>query len=55
MPMLPEEEGQGLVEYALVIILIIVVVALVYLVVWPAVQPAVESFLGEITGGSGTP
>lgn len=55
MPKLPEEEGQGLVEYALIIILIIVVVALVYLVVWPAVQPAVQSFFSEITGGQGTP
>lgn len=51
----PEEEGQGLVEYALVIVLIVIVVALIYLVVWPAVKPVIDSFFGEIIGLQGTP
>jgi Flp pilus assembly pilin Flp len=50
-----EEEGQGLVEYALVIVLIVIVVALVYLVVWPAVKPVIDSFFSEIIGVQGTP
>jgi pilus assembly protein Flp/PilA len=37
MLFLPREEGQGLVEYAMILVLIAVVVALVLLLVGPAV------------------
>ena len=36
LPLGPQEEGQGLVEYALVLVLIAIVVIAVILLVWPA-------------------
>jgi pilus assembly protein Flp/PilA len=36
LPLGPQEEGQGLVEYALVLVLIAIVVIAIVLLVWPA-------------------
>jgi pilus assembly protein Flp/PilA len=36
LPYEPHEEGQGLVEYALVLVLIAIVVIAIILLVWPA-------------------
>lgn len=36
LPFEPQEEGQGLVEYALVLVLIAIVVIAIVLLVWPA-------------------
>lgn len=40
----PQEEGQGLVEYALVLVLIAIVVIIIYLLV----EPAIGDIINEI-------
>ena len=46
MPFKPQEEGQGLVEYALVLVLIAIVVIAIYLLV----EPAIGDIINEIKG-----
>ena len=46
MPFEPQEEGQGLVEYALVLVLIAIVVIAIYLLV----EPAIGDIINEIKG-----
>lgn len=50
MPILPGEEGQGLVEYALVLVLIAIVVIAIYLLVEPAIGDIInelKAFIGR--------
>lgn len=42
MPFEPHEEGQGLVEYALVLVLIAIVVIAIYLLVEPAIAEIIN-------------
>lgn len=42
MPFRPREEGQGLVEYALVLVLIAIVVIAIYLLVEPAIADMIN-------------
>ncbi len=46
MPFLPDEEGQGLVEFALILVLIAIVVIAIYLLV----EPAIGDILNELKG-----
>jgi pilus assembly protein Flp/PilA len=46
VPFKPQEEGQGLVEYALVLVLIAIVVIAIYLLV----EPAIGDIINEIKG-----
>jgi pilus assembly protein Flp/PilA len=46
LPLLPDEEGQGLVEYALVLVLIAIVVIAIYLLV----EPAIGDIINELKG-----
>lgn len=46
LPVPPEEEGQGLVEYALVLVLIAIVVIAMYLLV----EPAMGDIINEVKG-----
>lgn len=41
----PEEEGQGTVEYLLILILAIVVILVIIKLVWPAFSVALENLL----------
>lgn len=50
LPILPGEEGQGLVEYALVLVLIAIVVIAIYLLVEPAIGDIInelKAFIGR--------
>lgn len=42
LPSEPQEEGQGLVEYALVLVLIAIVVIAIYLLVEPAIADIIS-------------
>ena len=42
LPSEPQEEGQGLVEYALVLVLIAIVVIAIYLLVEPAIADLIS-------------
>lgn len=42
MPFQPQENGQGLVEYALVLVLIAIVVIAVYLLLGPAIADIIN-------------
>ena len=42
MPFRPEDEGQGLVEYALVLVLLAIVVIAIYLLVGPAIADLIN-------------
>lgn len=41
----PEEEGQGAVEYLLILILAIVVILVIIKLVWPAFSIAIDNLL----------
>jgi pilus assembly protein Flp/PilA len=42
VPFLPDEEGQGLVEIALILVLIAIVVIAIYLLVEPAIGDIID-------------
>jgi pilus assembly protein Flp/PilA len=42
VPFRPEDEGQGLVEYALVLVLLAIVVIAIYLLVGPAIADLIN-------------
>ena len=46
LPFLPDEDGQGQVEYALILVLIAIVVVAIYLLV----EPAIDDILSELKG-----
>jgi pilus assembly protein Flp/PilA len=48
MLFLPREEGQGLVEYALILVLIAVVVIAVLMLVGPAVRDVFQTILNYL-------
>ncbi len=50
----PKEKGQGLVEYALILILVAVVVIAVILILKPVLSPIIANFL-KIGLGTPTP
>ncbi len=50
LPFLPDEDGQGLVEFALILVLIAIVVIAIYLLVEPAIGDIInelKGFLGQ--------
>lgn len=49
MPFLPDEDGQGLVEIALILVLIAIVVIVIYLLVEPAIGDIINE-LKELIG-----
>jgi pilus assembly protein Flp/PilA len=49
VPLLPGEEGQGLVEYALILVLVAIVVIAVYILLEPAIGDIFNE-LKEIVG-----
>ena len=48
LPLLPDEEGQGMVEYALALVLIAIVVIAIYLLVEPAIGDIINELKGFI-------
>jgi pilus assembly protein Flp/PilA len=48
LPLLPDEKGQGLVEYALALVLIAIVVIAIYLLVEPAIGDIINELKGFI-------
>lgn len=50
MVYLPREEGQGLAEYGLILVLIAVVVAIVLMLVGPEIAAMYDLVLDAITG-----
>jgi pilus assembly protein Flp/PilA len=49
MLFLPQEEGQGLVEYALILVLIAIVVIAVLMLIGPAVGNVFSEILAHLT------
>ncbi|MFP4394367.1 MAG: Flp family type IVb pilin [Anaerolineales bacterium] len=47
---LPREEGQGLVEYALILVLVAVVVIAVLTLLGPAIADIFSEIIGELGG-----
>ena len=48
LPYQPHDEGQGFVEYALVLVLIAIVVIFIYLLVEPAIGDLINELKGAI-------
>ena len=49
MPYQPDDSGQGLVEYALILVLIAIVIIAIYLLV----EPAIGDLINELRGALG--
>jgi pilus assembly protein Flp/PilA len=49
MPFLSREEGQGLIEYALIIVLVAIVVIAILLLLWDKIYDLLNQFLNFIS------
>ncbi len=49
IPFLSREEGQGLIEYALIIVLVAIVVIAILLLLWDRIYDLLDQFLNFIS------
>jgi hypothetical protein len=48
MPIQPNDKGQGIIEYLLIIVLVIIVLWIMYKLLGPAIQEWIQGFLNNI-------